>query len=888
MAKKIILIDGNSIINRAFYAIPLLTNKNGEYTNAVYGFFNIFFKLYDEEKPDYIAVTFDLPKPTFRHLKYKEYKGTRKQMPDELSPQFLMLKELLKKMNIKIYELEGYEADDILGTLAVKASDEKLVPIIVSGDRDLLQIATDDIKIRIPKTKNGKTEVEDYYANDVIAKYGVTPKEYIEVKALMGDKSDNVPGVPGIGEVTATKIIQSFKSVDNAIENYAIIKPKKASENLNEFREQALLSKELVTILTNVPIEFEKDDVEINNMFNNEAYEAFKEHDFNSLLGRFNTKEIYAKKGNHFKYNYIDNKLDAEEFFYNLNPFGEFAYKLIIDNKKVYGISISSEDDRATFISTGNGITEENLFEITKEFFEGCSKKIAHDAKSDIVILNKYGINLNNLEFDVFIAGYLLDSTKSSYSYNDISLDFLSEIYPSEEEIFGKGKSKLGFKDILKDDFIEFAARQSDIFFRAKPIMYKLLEENNQKELFFDIEMPLIYVLADMEMTGIKIDKDALLIYRQELETKISELTQNIYNLAGEEFNINSPKQISDILFNEDKLGLKGGKKTKTGWSTSADVLEKIKDEHEIVKKILEYRTYMKLKTTYADGLLNVMDKESHKIYSTFNQTITATGRISSTEPNLQNIPIKVELGHRLRKIFIPTDENYVFIDGDYSQIELRVLAHMADDETLINAFKEEQDIHRLTASQVFNIDFDNVTNEQRSNAKAVNFGIVYGISAFSLSQDLSITKKEADQYIEGYFEKYPNVKKYMDNTVLQAKEKGFVFTIFNRTRIIPELKSNNFVQRSFGERVAMNMPVQGSAADIIKIAMIKVNNRLKEENLKSKLILQVHDELLIEAHKDEIEIVNKILKDEMENAVKLKVPLKVDVHCGNNWYEAK
>lgn len=881
MSEKIMLIDGNSLINRAFYAMPLLTNKDGEYTSAVYGFLNIFFKLYDEEKPKYVGVCFDLPKPTFRHIKYDQYKGTRKSMPEELRPQIPTLKKVLTAMGIRIYELEGFEADDVLATLANRACEAGLMPTIVSGDRDLLQVASESIKIKIPKTKGGSTIVEEYYAEDVLEHYGVTPKEFIEVKALMGDTSDNVPGVPSIGEKTATKIIQQYKNVEAAIANAENIKPKKASENLIEFKEQALLSKFLVTIDTNVPVEFKVEDVKAEDIFNQTAYEMFKQYEFKSMINRFEKTAIKNVITQSVDYKYIQDEAQANNYISQINPFCECAYSLIIDEGELVAISISNAEQRGCVIA----LEESRLLKVFKDFFEGDTPKIGHDVKSDITFLKRRGIDISNIIFDTSIAGYLLNSSKDNYEYNEIAQDFLNESYLSEEEIVGKGKSRKKYSELSQNDFIELCARKSDISFRTMAIMDKLLEEKGEKSLYYDIELPLTAVLAEMEINGIGVDKKGLIEYRDKLETKIDELTKDIYWLAGEEFNINSPKQLSVILF--EKLGLKGGKKTKTGWSTSADVLEKIKGDDEIVNKVLKYRTYVKLKSTYADGLLNVMDEKTSRIYSTFNQTITTTGRISSTEPNLQNIPIKLELGRELRKVFVAR-EGFTFVDGDYSQIELRVLAHMAEDETLINAFKEGQDIHRLTASQVFNVPFDEVTALQRSNAKAVNFGIVYGIGAFSLGHDLGITRKEAEKYIEGYFEKYPKVKEYMNSRVEEAKKNGYATTIFGRRRFIPEINSSNFVQRGFGERVAMNMPVQGSAADIIKIAMVKVYNRLKKEKLNSKLILQVHDELLIEADLNEVEAVRSIMIDEMVNAVKLSVPMEVDVHEGKTWYEAK
>ncbi len=889
MSEKILIIDGNSIINRAFYGVPILSNKNGEFTNAIYGFLNIFFKLLDEENPDFAAVAFDLKAPTFRHLKYTEYKGTRKGMPDELALQMPILKELLEKMNIKIYEKEGFEADDILGTIAKKTEKNGLIPIVVSGDRDLLQIATDTIKIRIPKTKGGKTQIEDYYAKDVLESYGVTPAEFIEVKALMGDTSDNVPGVPSIGEKTALKIIQQYKTVENAIKNASEIKPKRASENLVTYKDQALLSKELVTIITNADIDFSLEDTRLSNIFNNDALNIIKRLEFKSMYSRFSesSQNFGLKKTKDKNYKIITKKAEAKQFFININPWLEYSYHIVTEtteDKEFLGISFSSEDNDGIFIQVNDELSEGEIFSFAKDFFMGENPKISHNAKDDIHILSKHNLSINNLIFDTMLAGYILDSTKDTYNYNNIAREFLNEDYPSEEELIGKGKSKRKLCSLPQKDFLNYVCRITDVSFHVKNIMVKKLKENNQENLYFNIELPLIFVLADMELTGIKADKNKLIKYRDTLTEKIDLLTKDIYMLAGEEFNINSPKQLGTILF--DKLGYKGGKKTRTGCSTSADVLEKLKGE-PIVDKVLEYRTYTKLKSTYADGLLNVIDNNTSRIYSTFNQAITATGRISSTEPNLQNIPIKMEEGKKLRKIFIPEDD-YIFIDGDYSQIELRVLAHIADDETLINAFKEGQDIHRLTASQVFGVPFDKVSDYQRSSAKAVNFGIVYGISAFSLSGDLNIPVKEAENYINGYFNKYPNIKLYMESTVSDAKNKGSTKTLYNRIRNIPEIKASNYIQRSFGERAAMNMPIQGTAADIIKIAMVKVYERLKTENLKSKLILQVHDELLIEAHKNEKEIVKKILKEEMERAVTLKVPLEVDIHEGRDWYEAK
>lgn len=884
MTEKIMLIDGNSIVNRAFYGVPLLTNSEGRYTNGVYGFLNIMFKLMDEEKPNYLAVAFDLHAPTFRHKEFDGYKGTRKGMPDELREQMPLLKEMLQAMNIQIYEVEGYEADDILGTLSAEAEKQGVLPIVVSGDRDLLQLASETLKVRIPKTKGGRTETEDYYAKDVVEKYGVTPLEFIDVKALMGDPSDNIPGVPGIGEKTAVKIIQTYHDLENAISHSTEVKPKKASENLAEFQEQARLSKFLATIVRDMPISFEKEKTTILDLFNPAAYDLVKRLELKSMYDRFEKDEVQTEQTYDFKEIYTFE--DAKDFFNTLEK-KETAYILYTDEGECQGLALYQEDLGGYWVEIGEGLTTEQLFELAAPFFtDNEFVKIGHDIKKDVKLIRTNIGKTPEILFDTAIAAYILNPTGSSYEYDDLGRTFLNQVLPAAEEVLGKGRNKRAFRELCNEERKNFVVSQAKVTFEAKKIMAEQLWENGQNQLFYEIEMPLIYVLADMEEYGIQVDKNALLVYQKNLEKSIDIITKEIYELSGEEFNLNSPKQLGVILF--EKLGLKGGKKTKTGYSTAADVLEKLKYEHPMVEKILYYRQLAKLKSTYADGLLAVMDDKTEKIYSTFNQTITATGRISSTEPNLQNIPVRLELGRELRKVFIPENKDYCFLDADYSQIELRVLAHIADDETLINAFCNNQDIHRLTASQVFHVPFDEVTSLQRSNAKAVNFGIVYGIGAFSLSQDLGITRKEAEQYIAAYFAKYPNIKKYLDETIKQATEKGYATTLWNRRRAMPELQSNNFIQRSFGERVAMNMPIQGSAADIIKIAMVRVHKALKEGGYRSRLILQVHDELLIETYLEEKEAVAKILKENMEQAAKLSVPLDVDVHEGNSWFEAK
>lgn len=885
MAEKIMLIDGNSIVNRAFYGVPLLTNGEGRYTNGVYGFLNILFKLLDEEQPDYLAVAFDLHAPTFRHRTFDGYKGTRKGMPEELREQMPLLKEVLQAMHIPIFEQEGFEADDILGTLSALAEKNGIVPVVVSGDRDLLQLAGETLKVRIPKTKGGRTETEDYYAADVQAKYGVTPAEFIDMKALMGDASDNIPGVPGIGEKTAAKIITQYHDIETAIAHATEIKPKKASENLAAYQEQARLSKFLATIVRDMPLEWDKETLKIGDMFNQTAYELVKRLEFKSMFSRFEGSASAPKQAEQ-TYRFVADREGAKEVLAALKK-GEVGYAFVYENEEGQGLALYQEQLGGVWMEASMAFLMQELLEIFQPFFaDSAYRKIGHDVKKDIRFLRSYGYDGFTAEFDTAIGAYILNATGSSYEYDDIAAAFLNETYPSQEEVFGKGRTKKAFAALPEAERTAYGARQAEIFFRARKVMEERLAENEQKSLFYDMEMPLIYVLADMEKYGIKVDKAALLAYQKRLGESLDGMEEEIYTLAGEKFNINSPKQLGVILF--EKLGLKGGKKTKTGYSTAADVLEKLRTAHPIVERILHYRQLAKLKSTYADGLLAVMDAETEKIYSTFNQTITATGRISSTEPNLQNIPVRLELGRELRKIFIPESAEFCFLDADYSQIELRVLAHISGDESLIAAFKSNQDIHRMTASQVFHVPFDEVTPLQRSNAKAVNFGIIYGKGAFSLGQDLGISRKEAEEYINAYFARYPKIKTFMEDTIKNGTKNGYVSTLWNRRRNMPELQSSNFMQRAAGERAAMNMPIQGTAADIIKLAMIKVHRALQEGGYRSRLILQVHDELLIEAYKEEKEAVAKILKENMEHAADLLVPLDVDVHEGASWFEAK
>ena len=898
MSNKIMLLDGNSLINRAFYAIPLLSTADGTYTNAVYGFLNIFFKLIDEERPDYVAVAFDLPHPTFRHKHYDKYKAHRKSMPDELRPQIQTLKDLLSKMNVRTYEMEGFEADDILGTLAVKGLELGLAPVIVSGDKDMLQLCTETLEVRIPKTKAGKTEVERYFAHDVVEKIGVTPTQFIDVKALMGDASDNIPGVAGIGEKTALKLIQEHGSVEAAIEaavaeNATAKKPTKVIQSLAENADIAMLSKHLATIDTNVPVDFNPANVTADGFYNDESraevirlglksfFERFSTYELDNPFLSNNTPQVTAN------YSAITTLAELEAYADALPAHQIVAFASISVDGDFTGISISYSVDAATFIKFSNDLPKEAALNKLSTFFQSeYHPKAVLDYKRELTILYPYDINLRGVEFDASLASYVIDSSKTLYSCADISSDFLGKHVQILEDILGKGKARKKLSEITETELLNAACLESSVIFEATPILQEKLEANDQTKLFHDMELPLARVLHDMEVCGISVSKQELVDFGKRLDADIEELTNDIYELAGETFNINSPSQLGTILF--EKLGLKGSKKTKTGYSTAAEVLEKLANKHPLAGRVLKYRTYAKLKSTYVDGLIPLINPATGKLHSTFSQTITATGRISSSEPNLQNIPVRLELGRELRKAFIPSNADFVFLDGDYNQIELRVLAHLSGDETLVKAFTEGQDIHRLTASQVFDTDFDLVTPGQRNAAKAVNFGIVYGIGAYSLSQDLNITVKEAESYIAGYFARYPRVKTFMENTVEQARSLGYASTMFGRRRPIPELNSANFNMRAFGERAAMNMPIQGTAADIIKIAMIRVHKQLNEGNFRSRLILQVHDELLLEVCRTELDAVQQILKTEMENSAQLSVPLVCSFNVGESWYDTK
>ena len=894
MDGKLVLVDGHSILNRAFFGIPDLTNSEGLHTNAVYGFLNILFKILDEEQPDYLTVAFDVHAPTFRHKMYDAYKGTRKPMAEELRQQVPLMKEMLTAMGVTIVEKEGYEADDLLGTIAKQSEAQGLEVSIVSGDRDLLQLASNHIKIRIPKTKRTGTEIEDYLAKDVVEKYQVTPLQFIDVKALMGDSADNIPGVPGIGEKTATALIVSYGSIENAHDHLEEIKPNRAKQNLSEHYDMAQMSKELATIEIHAPIEYSLEDAKLGNLFTEEAYLMCKRLEFKNMLSRFDIDAPKNLAEEHFTF--VTDKKQISDIFKKAKKAGHIGCCLLPgegiiteqlslfeqpkEQQVIEGMSIAFSEEDIYYLSAGTEVSAEELLEEIRELSGGQTKVSVMDLKETLKTLP---LPENDRYFDASVAAYLLNPLKNDYPYEDLAKDYAGLMIPSKTDLLGK-ESPVKAKQAKPEAFLKYICYMAYIPWKTRDRLLEELNNTGMQTLYDTIELPLVYTLSDMEKEGVHVDAEELKRYGEELAAQIAVLEKEIYEGAGETFNINSPKQLGHILF--EKLEMPYGKKTKTGYSTAADVLEKLAVEYPLVSKILEYRQLAKLKSTYADGLANFIEEDG-RIHTNFQQTVTATGRLSSTDPNLQNIPIRMELGRMIRKVFLPKD-GYVFVDADYSQIELRILAHMSGDEMLIQAYREAQDIHRMTASQVFHTPFEEVTDLQRRNAKAVNFGIVYGISSFGLSQDLSISKKEAQEYIERYFESYPKIKEFLDGCVEKAKKDGYSVTMFGRRRPLPEISSSNFMQRSFGERIAMNAPIQGTAADIIKIAMNRVHRRLIDEGLKSRLLLQVHDELLIEAAPDEVDEVKKILDEEMKGAADLSVELEIDTHTGKNWYEAK
>ncbi|CEQ22707.1 DNA polymerase I [Paraclostridium sordellii] len=880
MDKTLVIIDGNSIVNRAFYALPDLTNKQGLHTNAIYGFTTMLFKIIENYKPTHISVAFDKKAPTFRHLEYKEYKAGRKKMPDELREQIEPLKNLLDVFKINRLELEGYEADDIIGTVSLKAEKEGYKVFIVTGDKDAIQLASKTTTTLI--TKKGVGEVDEFDFDEVMKKYEMTPNQFIDLKGLMGDKSDNIPGVPGIGEVTGIKLIKEFGSIENIIENVDSIKGS-SRKKIEEHKHLAIMSKRLATIIRDVPIDITIDDLSFGDYDKANVIEVFNELGFNSLISRIGENSDVESESDNINLS-IKELVNIEEFIKDVKSKKSLILKAIRKNGNIL------EKNLMTIYLSINGediyyINEENLDKIRELLISDEIKKYGYELKDDYITLRPYGIFLNNMYFDISIAEYLIDSSSANYTYDSIAMNYFGQKIKSTEELLGKGVKAKKIEELEKEEIDKHIGNIINLVERVNPKMEDKLKSMDMDGLFYHVEMPLVEVLGYMEFEGVMVDKEKLVELGEEFKLSIDKLESEIYLLAGEEFNINSPKQLGVILF--EKLELPVIKKTKTGYSTNAEVLERLRDKHEIIDKITEYRQIVKLKSTYVDGLINIINPISHRIHSSFNQTITTTGRISSTEPNLQNIPVRLELGRNIRKVFI-ANKGCELVDADYSQIELRVLAHMSQDEHMIDAFNHDIDIHTKTASQVFGIDIKDVTSEQRSAAKAVNFGIVYGISDFGLSQNLKIPVKEAKTYIDNYLNTYEDIKTYMDNTIEEAKKDGYVKTILNRRRYIPEINSGNVILKNLGKRLAMNAPIQGSAADIIKIAMVNVYKKLEEKNLKSKLILQVHDELIIETCEDEIEIVSKIVKDEMEHAVSMDVNLDVDLNVGKSWYETK
>ncbi len=894
-SEKILIVDGNSILNRAFYGLSrnaMLTTSEGLQTNAVFGFINILTKYLTEENPKYLCVAFDMKEPTFRHLEYVEYKATRKGMPPELAIQVPIIKQVLDAMNIKRIETPGFEADDILGSISLCAEESGIEAVLLTGDRDSLQLASEKTRIKLPVTKGNKTETEEYDYKSVMEKYGVTPKMLIDVKGLMGDTSDNIPGVPGIGEKTALDLIKNFHSIEELYENIEKVEKKGVREKLETNKELAYLSKKLATIERKMPCISDISQYIRTDVDKDKLYSIFKRLEFKTFIERFGLSDmpmVEAAEAHDIEHVNVDTVGELESCIKAVLQSKKMAiyYHTEPSDNKLDDLCIySCQEEYAPAVMTfSDAFTPETAIKVLREVLESNDIiKYGHDLKKLIKYCKAQGIDVKGIKFDTMIGAYILEPTRNSYTISELAQENLKKSIVPAEILYDKHGRKLQ-KNMDVNPSTVCAGCVSAIYELVEKYM-PIIEGNGQHELFYDIELPLVEVLADMELWGFKVDIEGLKAYSKELDSRLVILENEIYMLAGENFNINSPKQLGIILF--EKLNLPAVKKTKTGYSTDAEVLEQLSQKHEIVERILEYRTLTKLKSTYADGLLNVLDTENCKIHSSFNQTVTATGRISSTEPNLQNIPIKLEMGRKIRKVFIPTDENYVLLDADYSQIELRVLAHITGDSNMISAFNNNEDIHTTTASKVFGIPADEVTSLMRSRAKAVNFGIVYGIGDFSLSKDIGVTRKEAKKYIDDYLAKYSKVKEYMSDTVAKGKEFGFVTTLFNRRRYLPELKSSNFNIRSFGERVAMNTPIQGSAADIIKISMVKVYNELKKRKLKSRLILQVHDELIVETEKSELEEVTALLKNCMESAVNLKVPMTVDVKSGESWYETK
>lgn len=884
---KLMIIDGSSLLYRAFYALPLLTTKDGIYTNGAYGFLTMLYNLQDQYQPDYICVAFDKSGPTFRHKEYEEYKGTRQETPSELAGQFSIIRDILKSMNIVTLEMSEYEADDIAGTLARQGEEKGLEVILVTGDKDYLQLATEKSKVLL--TRKGISDMEEFDRETILEEYGLEPKQLIDVKGLMGDKSDNIPGVPGIGEKTGLKLIKEFGSIEEVYKNLDKVSGKKLKENLIENENIAYLSRKLGEIITNIPLDLGIEDLKVKDANWEELLTLFEKLEFKSFINRAPDK--YRNKEDEIEINYeykIVSAEEIEEVAKSLSQEKKLAFKFLIDGSniiedEIISLGIKPQTGSTYYIDLSN--MGERFIQLFKPIFENPQiEKIGHSLKKDMAILFRYGIQIQNYGFDSMIAQYLIDPSQSDYSINKLSEEYLGAYGTDEEMLLGKGKGKKTFSQLSEEDMASHLSFTLETVFALEGKMIEKIREYDMEELYYNVELPLTEVLSSMEYLGFKVDEDQLKMLGEQFDAEIKSLTEEIHQLGGGEFNINSPKQIGEILF--DRLNLPVIKKTKTGYSTSVEVLEKLKDKHPIIEKILRYRQIVKLKSTYIDGLTALINRKTGRIHSSFNQTITSTGRISSTEPNLQNIPIRTEDGRRIRKAFVAEKPDYTLVDADYSQIELRVLAHISQDEKMMEAFIKDQDIHTKTASEVFHLPMEEVTPSIRNNAKAVNFGIVYGISDYGLSQDLNITRKEAKDFIDKYLDNYTGVRQFMEDIVVEGKEKGYVETLLHRRRYIPELKSKNFNVRSFGERIAMNTPIQGSAADIIKVAMVKVYKALREKGLKSRLILQVHDELIIETHMDELDEVKTILKEIMEGSISLSIPLRVDIEIGDSWYE--
>ncbi|MGD6879741.1 DNA polymerase I [Bacillus infantis] len=877
MAKKLVLIDGNSIAYRAFFALPLLNNDKGIHTNAVYGFTMMLMRILEDEDPSHILVAFDAGKTTFRHKTFTEYKGGRQKTPPELSEQFPFIRDLLDAYQIPRYELENYEADDIIGTLSLQAEQEGFEVKVISGDKDLTQLSSEHTTVGI--TRKGITDIEEYTPEHIREKYGLSPGQIIDMKGLMGDSSDNIPGVPGVGEKTAIKLLKEFETLENLLGSIDRVSGQKLKEKLEEHKDLAVMSKELATITREAPVEVKVEDAGYSGYDQAKVVSLFKDLGFNSLLEKIGGEvpEETAAPLEDIQFETAENILD--DLFADETAFYVEMLEENYHTAKIAGFSAASGNG-VYFIPAELALSSETF----KKWAEDESKKkIVYDAKRTEVSLRHHGIHLKGVEFDLLIASYIINPSESIEDFTSVAKRHGYNGVQTDDAVYGKGAKR---KIPAQEELAGHLARKAAALEALRDKLEDELKENRQYELFYDLEMPLSLILADMESQGVKVDLERLQAMGEQINQKLGDIEERIHELAGEAFNINSPKQLGVILF--EKLGLPPVKKTKTGYSTSADVLEKLEEKHEIIREILQYRQLGKLQSTYIEGLLKVTDKKTGKVHTRFNQALTQTGRLSSTDPNLQNIPIRLEEGRKIRQAFVPSEKGWVIFAADYSQIELRVLAHIAGDEKLIEAFREDQDVHTKTAMEVFHVSEGEVTSNMRRHAKAVNFGIVYGISDYGLSQSLGITRKEAGQFIDRYLESYPGVREYMDDIIQEAKQKGYVSTLLHRRRYLPEITSRNFNLRSFAERTAMNTPIQGSAADVIKKAMIDMADRLREEGLQSRLLLSVHDELIFEAPEEEIEILKRIVPDVMENTVDLDVPLKVDFSYGPTWFDAK